>query len=239
MRKGTFITALIGVLMAHAQITPTVEPVDFGRINEADGPKTVRTYVRNDGDKPVAILKVRPTCGCTAADFMKEEFAPGDSAWIELTYNPYLRPGAFEKGVKVYPTEGDMIRIPITGVVFATPESLKSSYPVQTDHLYLSEQTLMPPGHLGNDEKTFYVDLYNAGEEPVYTLLESLNEAMEAQMFPDVVQPGHKGLIGIYIKPQKETRTGGLDYTLLMRQSTTEDNLEDQQPTEIKILIER
>lgn len=200
-------------LRASAQIVSTCDTVRFGNIIEAEGPKTVRAYVKNIGQSPAALLKVRPTCGCTAADFRKDEILPGDSAWIDLTYNPNRRPGGFEKGVKVYPVEGEMIRLPITGTVFASEATLDLLYPGTAGPLRVAETTLVPPAPI-SEQKTFFLDVYNPCNEPLTAIVESHDEAVETQSFPEIIPPGEKGIIGIYINPAKEQRRGPIEYKL-------------------------
>ena len=235
----TFLVGFTGVITAFAGISYTAGTVDFGNIIEEDGLKTVRIYVRNDSTTPSALLKVRPSCGCTAADFMKEEFAPGDSAWIDLTYNPYRRPGSFEKTVRVYPVEGDMIRIPITGVVFASPETIENMFPVEAGLLHLSEKTLMPVRPLSIESKNLYVDVYNSGNETVYPRIICDSEAVEAQCFPAVIPPGEKGMIGVYLNPLKESRTGNIEYTLRLYTSLSPDAEETSSPFELKVVTNK
>lgn len=222
MRLLPLLAFLLAAVSARAGITATADTVCFGDIREVDGPKTVRMYVRNTGTSPAAILKVRPTCGCTAADFMKEEFAPGDSAWIDLTYDPERRPGRFEKGVKIYPIDGEMIRMPITGTVFASPETISSMFPVDAGQLHLSESTLMTLSPLGSEKRTLWLDVYNAGALPVLLEFESGSDALTAEAFPPLVPPGEKGMVGVYINPARETRSGNLQYTLRLLTSSEE-----------------
>ena len=223
----------------QAQIKPTVEIVDFGKINESEGPKTVRIYVTNQGQGNAALLKVRPTCGCTAANFDKEEFAPGDSAWVELTYDPHRRPGRFEKGVKIYPVEGEMIRVPITGVVFSSPETIQSMFPVDAGLLHLSEKTLMTLSPLDIDKRNLYMDAYNSGQDPVWIKLKSPSEAIETQPFPSPLMPGDKGLIGIYIDPLRITESGPLEYKLELYTSLSPDSIDEPEPFEIILYTEK
>lgn len=240
MRKP--ITSLLFAAMALsalARISPVQPSVDFGLISEADGPVTVRTYVRNIGNQPEVILKVHPTCGCTAADFYREEFAPGDSAWIDLTYDPSGRPGKFEKGVKIYPVDGEMLRLPVTGVVLASPETIESRFPADGGLLHLSKKTLMTLSPLTQEMRSLYIDTYNSGAQPVWVLLESDDEAVSTRQFPEIVPPGEKGLTGIYIHPYKEKRTGKIEYTLRLYTSLSHDTLKDSEPVEIKVYTEK
>lgn len=225
-----------GILMSAA-ITATVSTVDFGVIRESEGPKKVRLYVRNDSTAPVALLKVNTTCGCTAASFMKEEIAPGDSAWIDLTYNPYRRPGRFEKAVKVFPTQGEMIRIPIEGVVYASEETIEHMFPYGEGPLRLSANTLMPARPLTTEQKTLFLDVYNTGDRTVYPRMVTDSDAITTMNFPDSVPPGEKGMIGLYVDPKREERTGPIEYTLLLYTSPTPDFKEEGEATPATITI--
>lgn len=226
----------LGAVVARAGISGPAGGADFGTVYEADGPKSVRIYVTNTGTEPTAILKIRPTCGCTAADFQPEPFAPGDSAWIDLTYDPAGRAGRFEKAVKVYPLDGEMIRIPVTGIVRPSEAGLAAKFPVAGGLLLLSEQTLMTLSPLGNGERSLYIDAYNAGSRPVSLRVESDDEAVEVQPMPPVLMPDEQGMIGIYIRPDREKRTGRLEYTLRLY---TSDEATPEQSTEIKVYTEK
>lgn len=209
--------------VAWTQIVPTVPEVDFGAIMETEGPKTVRMYVRNDGTAPELLLKVRPTCGCTAADFMQGEVAPGDSAWIDLTYDPSRRPGRFEKGVKIYSVpsgigeeEPRLTRVPISGTVFASPETVGAMFPVDAGLLRLSEDRLMTLSPLDSRERSLFIDVYNTGDRPVAFRVDSQSEAISSRSFPELLPPGEKGMAGIYLDPAKENRKGHLEYGLTL-----------------------
>lgn len=229
----------LGLAAAKAELAAATDTVYFGFIREADGPKTLRTYVVNTGPDSVSLLKVRPSCGCTAASFQQDPVAPGDSAWIELTYNPYRRPGSFEKSVKVYPSEGEMIRLPISGTVIASPETIGGMFPSDGGLLHLSESTLMTLRPLSTGEKTLYTDYYNSGSQPVYMRLECNSEAVTAEAFPPSAAPGDKGMIGFYINPSRESREGKIEYTILLYTALSPDFSDAEAPVEIKIFTEK
>ena len=210
-----------------------METVDFGVINEADGKKTVRFFLRNDGQAPAKISKVRPTCGCTAADFDRREAVPGDSLWVDLTYNPFRRPGHFEKAVKIYTEEGEPIRVPVNGLVKASEATLANMFPVDAGSLHLSEKTLIPARALTVEIKTLFIDVYNSSDHPVRPAFKSESPAVETQSFPEEIPPHDKGTVGVYLIPSKETRKGDLEYTLLLEESDAPPVL----PTEIRILL--
>ncbi len=96
---------------------------DFGEIKVSDVKQQDFT-LKNTGTKPLQILNVNSSCGCTAGQIIykgetsKEysmhsqsgfvtEIAPGDSATVKLTYRPATMPvyGAVER--EVYVTTND------------------------------------------------------------------------------------------------------------------------------------
>ena len=78
---------------------------DFGKIKEEGGKVTGKFIFTNIGNEPLELTNVRPGCGCTAANYTKGAIAPGEQGYIEATYNPYNRPGAFNKNIRVTTNE--------------------------------------------------------------------------------------------------------------------------------------
>ena len=62
------------------------EKHDFGKIPQGTPVTTVFTFT-NVGTDPLIITDVRPTCGCTIADFTKTPVKPGEGGTIKITYN--------------------------------------------------------------------------------------------------------------------------------------------------------
>lgn len=236
-RRFLFIAAILCCLPVCARTIEIPDSIDFGTIRETDGPKTVRFYVRNVGDEPASILNVRPTCGCTGARFQEEEFAPGDSAWIELTYDPARRPGSFSKSVRILPVGGGMLRLPICGRVVASPETVGLMFPVEAGLLNLSEKTVMGTSTLKDREEPFWVDTYNTRDYPVDIILETDSEAVRAYPYPYTLQPGDRGSIGIYVDPRKESRKGRVGYTVRLL-TVPKGGRPDNDATEISLFTE-
>jgi hypothetical protein len=62
------------------------EKHDFGKIPQGTPVTTVFTFT-NVGQDPLIITDVRPTCGCTIADFTKTPVKAGETGSIKITYN--------------------------------------------------------------------------------------------------------------------------------------------------------
>jgi hypothetical protein len=71
--------------------------------NPRPGEKVVTAKYRftNTGPSPVAILDVRPSCGCTTATLAKKEYAPGESGEIDAKLNFSGHVGHQEKWIYV------------------------------------------------------------------------------------------------------------------------------------------
>ena len=73
---------------------------DYGKINE--GQKLALSFrFRNSGNKPLIIEDVRPTCGCTVANFPKEPIAPGGEGEITGEFDSNGRQGLQRKHITV------------------------------------------------------------------------------------------------------------------------------------------
>lgn len=102
-----FILMLAGFISVHAQdaakpvsgISWKTNTIDLGKIEQGK-PVTVEFELTNPSMVPLIINSVRPSCGCTAADYPKEPIAPGKSGIVKITYNA-ASSGAFTKSISV------------------------------------------------------------------------------------------------------------------------------------------
>ena len=85
----------------YAQAVFAVKTHDFGIIKEEKGPVSSVYEVENTGNKPLLIVDISVSCGCTSTDYTKRPIAPGKKGKIKVTYSPAGRPGAFKKDIKV------------------------------------------------------------------------------------------------------------------------------------------
>jgi hypothetical protein len=108
MKKlSLLLLSVVACLLCYAQPEIKFENTtyDFGKIKEEGGKVTGKFIFTNVGNEPLELTNVRPGCGCTAANYTKGAIAPGEKGFIEATYNPYNRPGAFNKNIRVTTNE--------------------------------------------------------------------------------------------------------------------------------------
>jgi hypothetical protein len=78
---------------------------DFGNVKEEGGKVTGKFEFMNTGNQDLLLTSVKPGCGCTAADYTKTPVPPGGRGFINATYDPFNRPGGFNKNIKVTTNE--------------------------------------------------------------------------------------------------------------------------------------
>lgn len=74
---------------------------DFGKIDEDNGPVSYEYVFSNDGNLPLVISNVRPSCGCTTPEWTREPVVPGKLGSINVSFNPAGRPGPFVKTITI------------------------------------------------------------------------------------------------------------------------------------------
>lgn len=62
------------------------ETHDFGKIPQGKPVTHVFTFT-NVGTEPIIINEVKPSCGCSVAEFTKTPVKPGETGTISVTYN--------------------------------------------------------------------------------------------------------------------------------------------------------
>ena len=63
-------------------------------------PKPIEFQFKNTGKSDIVITNVKPTCGCTVADYTKTPIKPGEIGKVTATYNAANK-GAFTKTITV------------------------------------------------------------------------------------------------------------------------------------------
>lgn len=79
---------------------------DFGVVSEEAGLLECSFEFVNTGNEPLVLQSVKPSCGCTSADWSKEPVAPGAKGYVKAGYNPKGRGfGNFNKSITVTTNE--------------------------------------------------------------------------------------------------------------------------------------
>lgn len=119
--------------------------VSLGKIQEIDGPVTVKILARNDCPDTLFPVQTYTQCGCTAAQSTREPVAPGADEVIEVTYNPAYRPGKILQEVQVQYRNSPvpMRRFTLQGEVVGYNHPIEEDRPyAMGEGLYMSHKVL-------------------------------------------------------------------------------------------------
>lgn len=90
-----------------ASVAFDVRHIIADQMTEDDAPKTFIYNFKNIGVKTLNIHRLVSTCSCASATCTVSSLAPGESAQINVRYNPKGHPGKFERRVFLYTQEGN------------------------------------------------------------------------------------------------------------------------------------
>ena len=197
----TVVAIVGGWLMAAGEaLTTWVSDVhDFGLFKEELGKVTHNFLLVNTGDEPLTIVRVQPTCGCTAGEFSHEPVQPGDTTMVSVTFDPENRPGQFSKDIWVY-TNGypKRSRITIKGSVIASASTVSDKFPVSVGPVKLST-AVMPMGEiLQTGAKLRYIDAYNTAADTMLITISDYEKPLRPEAVPDTVAPGQRSTITLF-----------------------------------------
>lgn len=193
---------------------------DFGTFREAEGKRTGFVRFVNVGKEPTVINRVKPTCGCTVADYTQGEIAPGDTATVSFTYNPAGRPGRFLKHVKVYTGVDNMLTsIAIRGTVIGAPQTLAAEYPIEAGALRLSTDSLNM-GHIAmGAARNEFIHGYNQSQDTLELSWTDVPRSVSLGVSSRQIAPGDIFTLSVYLNTAEGLELGhnALRFNLLSR----------------------
>jgi len=94
---------------------------DFGTVRE-NAESVVHEYkITNAGEAALAIIWVKPNCGCTAPEYPRKPLKSGESTMIKVTFNPVGQKGEVDKSIRIKLRNGsgksEELSLRLTGVV--------------------------------------------------------------------------------------------------------------------------
>lgn len=104
MRKFSFLLFILFSTVAFSQVGPkaTFEKrgLVFKDVKEGEVLEFSYTFT-NTGQSDLKLLSVKPTCGCTVAEYPEGFIKPGETKTIDVTFDTEGRPGYQAKGVNI------------------------------------------------------------------------------------------------------------------------------------------
>ncbi|HEX5168759.1 MAG TPA: DUF1573 domain-containing protein [Cyclobacteriaceae bacterium] len=204
MKRSIFLTLIIYCSMVQAQQLKPLkfleEIHDFGYVDQGGGPVSYSFQFANVSNRPIKILSVQASCGCTTPDWSKEAVTPGTSGFIQASFDPKGRPGFFNKSLTVTTDfDSNPVVLQIKGQVSSGD---RKSSEAEFKSVNGSWRLKMSSFNLG---KVYMKDefaakefpLLNAGDKPVTFLKADGPSYIRADALPKTLKPGETGKIRI------------------------------------------
>ena len=165
MRKVFVLIGLVltsNALFGQGEIQFIEGTHDFGEVPQTEGKISNDFQFVNIGDAPVKVKYVKASCGCTTPHWTKEPVMPGDTGVIVAQYNPFNRPGSFNKRLTINTdAKNARVYVYIKGKVLPKPRSVETDYPKIYGSLRLKNKTLNI-GKITTEKPVEYAfELYN------------------------------------------------------------------------------
>lgn len=176
------------------------EIFDFGSVKEQAGPVTHEFSFINNSSRPIKILNVQASCGCTTPDWSKEPVAPGKSGFIQASFNPTGRPGYFNKSLTVTTDfDANPILLQIKGQVAVEGEVESIQFQASNGNLKLKSGSFNLGKVFIKDEFTVRdFQVLNSGSKAITFSGKYVGPAyIKIDVQPKTLQPGEKGNIKV------------------------------------------
>lgn len=195
MKKSRYLALCALSVYAGCAAAPVVTWLntvhDFGAFDEDTKHKTAYFRFVNTGDEAVSVISVNATCGCTVPKYTTDAVAPGDTATIEVVYDPTGRPGRFEKSIYVRTSEtNERTRLRLKGSVIGNAETIRARYPVSTGDLKLRNGAAMMGRVYRGHNKIQYVDAYNQSDHEIEPVVTGQPPYMRVTVVPNKIGAG-------------------------------------------------
>lgn len=206
---------VVGSLIVTAQVVKPVqfkeEAFDFGQVKEGEGPVTHQFEFTNALNRPVKILNVKPSCGCTTPDWTREPVMPGKTGFIQARFDPKGRPGYFNKTLTVTTdADGSSIVLQIKGTVSAGGADVATEFENSVGNWKVKATSFNLGKIFLKDEFVMNeYEILNSGSKPISYLNKFDGPAyIKLSIEPKTLAPGEKGIIKLRYNGKQKNQYG-------------------------------
>ena len=184
---------------------------DFGTVPESVGNLVYEFKFTNTGDKPLKIIRVNTSCGCTTPGWTKEPIRPGESGMVSASYGTKGRPTPFDKTLTVY-TDGQPsnITLHIKGNVTPQPVDIRKEYPDSVGALRIKNfrDLSFPSIDASKTSITQKLEVANPRKEKISIAFENVPAYLQVVSEPVALDSQQKGVIKISVDGSKRKNYG-------------------------------
>jgi hypothetical protein len=188
------------------------EMFDFGTITEESS--AVHEFVfTNASGRPMKILSVQASCGCTTPDWSREVVAPGKTGYIQASFNPKGRPGYFNKTLTVTTDlDSNPLVLQIKGQVASVTEENKTArteFETAVGNLKFKTSSFNMGKVFTSDEAmTKEFSFVNGGSKPVTYDKFIAPKYIKVEVQPKVIAAGQQGVVKLIYSGKLKNQYG-------------------------------
>jgi hypothetical protein len=187
---------------------------DFGEIQEG----TIATYTFefvNEGKRPLRLINVIASCGCTTPEYSKTPVAAGQKGFIKVAYDSNGRPGIIDRAITVQ-TDGDPAYeiLQIKGAV--VNNKIKGGDLKQLGNLLFNAGTINAGSVATGSNFSKSVEYQVTGTSGVKILKVESATDIEVKHFQFTAQPQEIFQVTVYFKPTNKRRLGAFNEAITL-----------------------
>lgn len=188
--------AVYAACMADTSVSFLSTTHNFGAFAEDDGPVSCRFPIVNTGNDDLVILSVRASCGCTQPKYDRNPIHPGDTTFVDVTYDPSYRPGRFEKSISVETnTNPAKTRLTISGTVIGGNSTIASRYPADFGPLKVEYADVNLGDAVAGAFVSSHVRIYNQSADSLFITAVPQACFIDTEVAPNPLPPGEQGIL--------------------------------------------
>jgi hypothetical protein len=204
-------------VIANVAIGQRVEPLlfsekihDFGEIPEKGGKVEYEFAFMNNTARPIRILSVETSCGCTSTGYSKEEIKQGKNGFVKVSFEPIGRPGYFNKTITVATDyNGEPIVLQIKGQVKSGEIDPIAELTAKNGNLRLKHNSFsFKKVFINREPMEMEFAVLNSGVKPIHFFSKSKGPDYIEITLPEVIQPNQKAIIKIKYDARKRNQYG-------------------------------
>ncbi len=182
---------------------------DFGNIEEAKGAADHEFIFTNNSGRPVKILSVHASCGCTTPGWSQSPVPQGKVGFIKASFDPKGRPGYFNKSLTITTDlDANPIILEIKGHVVDKVNTVAADFPIANGSLYFKTKAInMGTIFINKPPAQKQFEVMNKGDVSV-RFLEVVNPLYIKVELPAVLQPKEAGVIRVTYDTRQKNRFG-------------------------------
>ena len=195
LQAAAVILAYMGVASAQSQFGGIAEldktVHDFGEVLTTDGPLSCKFTVSNISAKPINIITVVSSCGCTDVTWTREAIEPGKTGTISATYQNEDGPFPFDKTLTVYLAEYKQpVILRLRGTVREKALPVKQTYTVKRGSLGFKQDEIQGGNMSQGQQKSGEFTVANIGDSPITVSFKEVDKNMRISISPATIPAG-------------------------------------------------